>query len=102
MKIIDTHSHLFDDEFVDDVEDVIKRAKEQGIYRVFMPDIDKSTYESLMALYEKYPSFFSPMIGLHPTSITSENVEDELLFVQQKLLTENPFIAIGEIGVDLY
>ncbi|HJD74709.1 MAG TPA: TatD family hydrolase [Bacteroides reticulotermitis] len=100
--LIDTHSHLFLEEFVEDLPEVIERARQAGVTSVFMPNIDRTTIEPMLTVCDAYPNYCYPMIGLHPTSV-GESYEEELAVVRQYLDT-NPhrFIAIGEIGIDLY
>lgn len=100
MHFIDTHSHLYLPEFVQDIQDVIQRAKSQGIVSVLLPNIDSSSVEPLKELCNQYPGFFYPMMGLHPTSV-KENYMEELNVVKQELETGN-YIGVGEIGIDLY
>lgn len=98
--IIDTHAHLYLSQFKDDIAEVIERAKEQGVERVFLPNIDSCTVTDLHELCEAYPDFCYPMMGLHPTSV-KENYKKQLDVVE-KLLGERKYIAVGEIGIDLY
>lgn len=99
--LIDTHSHLFLEEFSEDLPQVMQRACEAGVSRIFMPNIDSSTIDALLAVCSQYPGYCYPMIGLHPTSV-NETYEKELAFVKERLSAPNNFVAIGEIGLDLY
>lgn len=99
--LIDTHSHLFLEEFAEDLPQVIERARQAGITSIFMPNIDHSTIESLLAVCAAYPGYCLPMIGLHPTSVNS-SCEEELTIVRRYLEQPNSFVAIGEIGLDFY
>lgn len=99
--LIDTHSHLFLEEFSDDLPQVIQRAREAGVSSIFMPNIDSTTIEPLLAVCNDYPGYCYPMVGLHPTSV-NENYQQELDIVHQRLSAPNSFVAIGEIGLDLY
>lgn len=100
--LIDTHSHLFLEEFVEDLPEVIDRARQAGVTSVFMPNIDSTTVEPMLSVCDAYRGYCYPMIGLHPTSV-SESYEKELA-VMRSYLDADPhrFIAIGEIGLDLY
>ena len=69
MNLIDTHSHLFLEEFKADLDQVIERAKSGGVAKIFMPNIDCSTIESLLSTAAAYEGYCLPMIGLHPTSV---------------------------------
>ena len=100
MQFIDTHSHLYFPEFDNDRDEVINRAIRGGIEKICLPNIDIRSIKTMMYLVNKYPDFCFPMIGLHPTSVR-KNYRDMLKNVREYLLIEN-FIAIGEIGIDLY
>lgn len=100
MNFIDTHSHLYLEDFDNDLNEVIERAKKADIQYVLLPNIDSSTTERLLKTTEKYPHFFYPMMGLHPTSV-KENFENELEKVEKEL-KNGDYIAVGEIGIDLY
>ncbi len=100
MQLIDTHTHLFLPEFDSDRNQVIDNARENGIERVLLPNVDSSTIEPLLSLVNKYPDFCFPMMGLHPTSV-KENFREELNKVED-WLNKRKFYAIGEIGIDLY
>ncbi len=100
MQFIDTHSHLYLPEFDKNRDEVINRAIREGINKICLPNIDTRSVKPMMDLVNKYPDFCFPMIGLHPTSV-KKNYQDVLKKVQEYLLKEN-FIAIGEIGIDLY
>lgn len=99
--LIDTHSHLFLEEFSEDLPQVMQRAREAGVSRIFMPNIDSSTIDALLAVCSQYHGYCYPMIGLHPTSV-NETYEKELAVVKERLSAPNNFVAIGEIGLDLY
>ncbi len=100
MSYIDTHCHLFLEEFQTDYDSVINRAIETGIVEMVIPNIDSESIIPLIQLCEKYPNNLFPTLGVHPCSI-KENYIDELKHHEQ-ILKENKFIAIGEIGIDLY
>ena len=100
--IIDTHSHLFTEEFDTDRTEVLQRAKEQGVTRIYMPNIDETTISRLLQVCEDYSDYCFPMMGLHPTSV-NEHFEIALQQVHQCLMTHRErFVAVGEIGIDLY
>jgi TatD DNase family protein len=100
MNLIDTHSHLYLPDFDNDREAVIKRATENNIRKIFLPNIDSSSIVPLLELVNWNPNIFFPMIGLHPTSV-KENYEEELKLVESRLAKER-FWGIGEVGIDLY
>ena len=101
MKFIDTHTHLFASEFKDDIDIVVKNAINGGVSKMLLPNIDSSTTNNMLQLCNKYPQHCFPMIGLHPCSVKKDNIDKEILHVEE-MLNKNKFIAIGEIGLDLY
>lgn len=101
MNLVDSHSHLFLDEFAEDLSQVIERAKQNGVTHVFMPNIDSSTIEPMRGVCAAYPGYCFPMIGLHPTSVDG-SYERELEIVRRELDAHKDYVAIGEIGMDLY
>jgi TatD DNase family protein len=100
MGIIDTHAHLYDDQFDEDRDAAVLRIKENGISKVYLPNVDSGTIDRMFALENKYPDLCVAMMGLHPCSV-KENFEEELNIVKE-WLTKRSFVAIGEIGIDLY
>jgi TatD DNase family protein len=101
MNFIDTHTHLFASEFKDDIDIVVKNAINSGVSKMLLPNIDSSTTNSMIQLCNKYPKHCFPMVGLHPCSVKKDNIEKEILHVEE-MLNKNKFIAVGEIGLDLY
>lgn len=100
MSFIDTHTHLFLKEFDKDRDLAIKNAQFFGIDKLLLPNVDTTTIEPMMELVKKYPGTCFPMIGIHPTSI-KDNYEEDLANVEEWLAKEK-FVAVGEIGIDLY
>ncbi len=98
--MIDTHTHLYDEQFDGDRAEMVQRAKEAGITKVFLPNIDSGTIAPMLQMEKDYPGFCYPMMGLHPTSV-KENYQEELEIVKKHLF-ERDFVAVGEIGIDLY
>ncbi|WP_435414478.1 TatD family hydrolase [Polaribacter aestuariivivens] len=98
--ITDTHTHLYSNQFDKDRETMMERAKEAGISRFFIPAIDSSYTQRMLDLEEKYPYDVYLMMGLHPTSV-KDNYLDELAHVRE-WIDKKDFYAIGEIGIDLY
>jgi TatD DNase family protein len=98
--LIDTHSHLYVEEFDEDRLEVIRAAQENGIEKILLPNIDVKSISRLYDLVERFPEYCLPMMGLHPGSV-SESWEHDLECIQQELFTKK-FIAVGEIGIDLY
>ena len=98
--ITDTHTHLYSEEFDQDRDDMIQRAKDAGVSRFFIPAIDSSSTERMLDLEKNHPNEMFLMMGLHPTYV-KENYKEELTHVK-KWLDKRSFYAIGEIGIDLY
>ena len=102
LRIIDTHSHLFTEEFDPDRAEVLKRAKEEGVTRIYMPNIDETTIDRLLQTCDNNRGYCFPMMGLHPTSV-NENYKIALQQVRQCLMAHrDQFVAVGEIGLDVY
>lgn len=101
MEFIDTHSHLFAEEFNEDLPEVISRARQAGVSKIFMPNIDCSTIGPMLSVASLYKNYCFPMIGLHPTSV-DENYKDSLVEMKKMLEKPNDFVGIGEVGLDLY
>lgn len=98
--MIDTHAHLFLDNFKNDITDVIERAKKAGIKKIFNPNVDVSTIEALLKLAKDFSGYCVPLMGLHPESVDKDFEKSlEIIFEQFKL---NNFAGVGEIGIDLY
>ncbi|MCD8291639.1 MAG: TatD family hydrolase [Prevotella sp.] len=102
MKFIDTHTHLDGHEFDEDRDEVVARAKAVGVSKVFVPAIDLPSVETVLATCKRYPSFAYPMLGLHPEEVKAN--WQEVLAKMKTLLDapNNPFIAVGEVGLDYY
>ena len=100
MNIIDTHAHLYLKQFNEDIDQVIQRANENGVKKFIFPAIDSSHFNNMQSLKNKYPDDIHLMSGLHPTSV-KENYKEELEFVVESI-NKFHFVAIGEIGIDLY
>ena len=100
MKLIDTHTHLYLDNFDADRNEVIYNAIDNGVEMMLLPAIDSTTFNAMMDLSKNFPANCFPMIGLHPTSV-KDNYEEEMELVQNELMSGS-YIAVGEIGIDLY
>ncbi|MDL2255836.1 TatD family hydrolase [Parabacteroides sp. OttesenSCG-928-K15] len=100
MGLIDTHCHLYLEEFDSDREELIEKAKESGIEALLLPNVDTETIDRMMELTEKHPGFAYPMMGLHPTSVDGQYAG--ALATIERWLHKYPYCAIGEIGIDLY
>jgi len=99
--MIDTHTHLYSEEFDNDFSEMFNRALDKGVKKFFLPAIDSSTHRKMIDLEQCYPDKVFAMMGLHPCSVKPENWEKELQIVET-WLNNRPFCAIGEIGIDLY
>lgn len=98
--MIDTHSHIYLPEFDTDREDVIKRSIQNGITHIILPNVDLETVDMLHNTYELYPDYTSMAMGLHPTSVDDDYKKNlDKTFAH---FTGNNYIAVGEIGIDLY
>lgn len=100
MKLIDTHAHLYLEDFQEDFDEVLHRLRQYQVEKVLLPNIDSGSIESMLMLEERNPELFIPMMGLHPTSV-KEHYKQELSLVES-WLGKRKFMAIGEIGIDLY
>ncbi|MDR1762914.1 MAG: TatD family hydrolase [Dysgonamonadaceae bacterium] len=100
MYLVDTHTHIYSEEFDGDRAEVIAGAQAAGVKMFFLPNIDASSFEAMHSLSDAYPDCCFPMAGLHPTSV-NENFRAELEIVRRRL-DSRKYIAIGEIGIDLY
>lgn len=100
MILTDTHTHLYSEQFNEDRTAMVQRAINNGITRLFLPNIDSSSVEGMLALQQQFPENCFAMMGLHPTSV-GENYLEELKNIEIRL-NQQQFCAIGEIGIDLY
>lgn len=99
--MIDTHSHIFEPDFTEDLPEVVARAKEVGVEKIFMPNIDDTTVEAMLAVCRRYPGYCYPMLGFHPTSVDADAMP-KVKDMKQLLVEGHPYIAVGEVGLDLY
>lgn len=97
---IDTHTHIYDEQFSEDLDQVIRTAQQNGITEQYMPNCDSTTIDSMLNIAEKYPAVCYPMMGLHPCYV-KDNYKEELDIVSERL-QEKRYIAVGEIGLDYY
>ena len=101
MQFIDTHTHLYSEAFDEDQMAMIERAIKEGVTDFYIPAIDSEYTQRMYDLEQAYPERMHLMMGLHPTHVKPENYEKEMAHVKQQLETRS-FVAVGEIGVDLY
>ncbi len=97
---VDTHTHLFVDAFDDDRSEIVQKAIDAGVEKMLLPNIDIDTIDAMNNLAKDFPQHCFPMMGLHPGSIKED--WEERLEVVRKHLFEGDYIAVGEIGMDLY
>lgn len=100
MGFIDSHTHLFLEQFDEDREIVVQRALDAGVKQLLLPNIDSTTLERLWEMVDTYPDTCSPMVGLHPGSV-KENWKEELAKLKPHL-SDPRVVAVGEVGMDLY
>ena len=99
--LIDTHTHLYSEQFSEDITEVIARAKANGVERFYLPAIDQSYTDRMLNLEAQYPEDMFAMMGLHPCSVHPDTIESEMAHVRE-WIDKRDFKAIGEIGIDLY
>jgi TatD DNase family protein len=100
MILVDTHCHLYSEEFADDIDAIINRAKNIGVTKFYLPAIDSTSLQPMLALEARYPNTCFAMMGLHPCYV-KENYKTELQIVADQL-AQREFVAVGEIGLDFY
>ncbi len=100
MKLIDSHCHLYLKEFADDVDEIIRRARNAGVARFYLPSVDSRVVEDMLKLEALYEGECFPMMGLHPCSV-KENYQQEIEIISE-WLSKRKFVAVGEIGLDYY
>ena len=100
MSFTDTHTHLYLEQFNDDIDSVIENSISSNVNRLFLPAINSSYTESMFLLKERYPENIFLMSGLHPCYVEA-NFLDEIKHVEM-IINENEIVAVGEIGIDLY
>lgn len=97
---IDTHAHIYSEEFKSDLPEVLRHCEEQGIKKIFIPNVDHTSIDSMLEVEHRWPKACYPMMGLHPCSV-KKDFEREL-YVVEDWLSKRKFAAVGEIGTDLY
>lgn len=102
MQFIDTHTHIYSEEFDNDRAEVVERAIKAGAQMLLLPNIDEASIDAMMQLCQRYPTLCRPMMGLHPTELPADPAP--LLCRMEQMLSQpnHPFVAVGEVGVDLY
>ena len=100
MNLIDTHTHLFCSQFDEDRHQVVQKAIEEGVDKMLLPNINSETVEAMHQLCQDFPQHCYPMMGLHPCDV-KDDYEQELEIVKSHL-DKGDYVAVGEIGIDLY
>lgn len=100
--LIDTHSHIYSEEFDNDRDEVIARAEEAGVGLILLPAIDRESYDRQEKLASSRQDLFRQMMGLHPTSVVDDPTDDLHMVEERLFSTPDKYIAVGEIGLDLY
>ena len=101
MQLIDTHTHLYSEAFDEDQDQMIQRAIAAGVYKFYIPAIDSEYTQRMYDLEKTYPDHMHLMMGLHPTHVKPENFEQEMAHIAAQF-EQRSFVAVGEIGIDLY
>ncbi|MBR6032875.1 MAG: TatD family hydrolase [Bacteroidaceae bacterium] len=101
--MIDTHSHIYEPEFDADREDVVLRARQAGVEKILLPNINAASIGPMLDLCRRHPNYCYPMLGLHPEDVAPAAYR-QVLADMEKLLEEphHPYIAVGEVGLDFY
>jgi TatD DNase family protein len=98
--LIDTHTHLYLEQFNEDRAEVVQRALGKGVERFYLPNVDSATVGPMLEMERQWPAHCFPMMGLHPCSVKDDYLSE--LATVERWLGQRPFCAIGEIGLDLY
>ena len=99
--MIDTHAHIYDEAFYPDRAEVVARARTVGVKHIILPNVDAESLPRMLALEAACPGYCHAAIGLHPTSVDAQHYREGLELVKREL-ERRPYIAVGEIGIDLY
>lgn len=100
FQLVDTHCHLYSEEFLEDRAGVMQKAKDAGVYRILLPNIDRDSMDQMIELEKANPGYCHAMMGIHPCYV-KDDVEEQLEVVRDWINVRR-FIAIGEIGLDFY
>ena len=98
--LIDTHSHIYSEDFNSDIDEVIQNAYNNDVKKIILPNIDSGSIKRLVDLSKSYPHICYPLMGIHPTSVAADYKEE--LHAMEYWLDKHKFYGIGEIGIDLY
>jgi len=100
LQWIDTHAHLYQPAFDEDIADVVDRALASGVSKILLPNIDVDSIQPMLRLCAQYPDVFRPMMGLHPCDVKEDF--EQVLKKMESLFAQYNFVAVGETGMDLY
>ncbi|TAF30804.1 MAG: TatD family deoxyribonuclease [Cytophagales bacterium] len=98
--LVDTHAHIYLDKFKKDIQETVARAEEAGLSQIYLPNIDHTTIDDMLELEQRFPSMCIPMIGLHPCYVSKNPNQD--LYEIESWLGRRKWVAVGEMGIDLY
>ena len=101
MFFIDTHAHLYGEEFADDLDAVVVRAREAGVGKILLPNINEDSVASMLDLCTRYPHYFYPMMGLHPEDVR-DDYKEVLQRMRSMLDASRTLVGVGEVGLDYY
>jgi TatD DNase family protein len=99
MELIETHAHIYSEQFENDLAATLDRAQQEGVSKIYMPNIDQTSIDAMMEIEAKY-DFCEATMGLHPCSVNKEFQKE--LYIVESWLSKRSFAAIGETGIDLY
>lgn len=100
MRLIETHAHIYSDDFKEDLNETLDKAKGHGVERIYMPNINSKSIDAMLEVEANNPDYCIATMGLHPCYV-KEDFEKELATVED-WLNKRDFVSIGEIGIDLY
>ncbi|WP_226388887.1 TatD family hydrolase [Penaeicola halotolerans] len=100
MNWIDTHAHIYAESFQADLDQVLQEARELGVSRIYMPNIDVESIDLMLEVEQKYSEQCIATMGLHPCHVDKDF--EKQLYIMEDWLSKRPFVAVGEIGTDLY
>jgi|TARA_R100000365_G_C2747822_1_gene78164 TatD DNase family protein len=100
MNLIDTHAHIYSTKFDSDLDAVIEEIRNNGVEKIYMPNVDVATIDRMLECEKRYPGLCIPMMGLHPCDVKEDFLAQ--LDEMKGWLDKRPFAAVGEIGLDLY
>ena len=100
--LTDTHTHLYDPDFAGGGAEAVRRAIEAGVGHMIFPNVDLASIEPLKRLAAEFPDNISKAMGLHPTEVRPESLAGDLAVIRRELSDASGYVAVGEIGIDLY